>query len=70
MRAGRALAGVLPLKSRKRLGVRAAAVSIYAPKYGCLRLVVTRNLHANHEYIVTNELGTDLTMVVSRKVSR
>jgi hypothetical protein len=60
----------LPLKWRKHLGVRAVAVNIYAPKYGSLRLVVTRNRHGNHEYIVTNELGADLTAVVLRKVSR
>jgi SRSO17 transposase len=50
--------------------VRAAAVRIYAPKYGTLRLVVTTNRHANHEYIVTNDSGADLTTVVLRKVSR
>jgi SRSO17 transposase len=50
--------------------VRAAAVRIYAPKYGTLRLVVTSNRHANHEYIVTNDSGADLTTVVLRKVSR
>jgi hypothetical protein len=60
----------LPLKWRPRLGMRAASVSVYAPKYGSLRLVVTRNRHANHEYIVTNELGADLTTVVERKMSR
>jgi hypothetical protein len=64
------LARTLPLKWRKHLGVRAAAVRIYAPKYGSLRLVVTRNRHANFEYIVTNDLGADLTTVVLRKVSR
>ncbi len=64
------LARTLPLKWRKRLGMRAASVSIYAPKYGALRLVVTRNRHGNHEYIVTNDLGADLTTVVLRKVSR
>jgi hypothetical protein len=64
------LARTLPLKWRKRLGMRAVTVNIYAPKYGSLRLVVTRNRHANHEYIVTNELGADLTSVVKRKMSR
>ena len=34
----------LPLKWRKRLGMRAASESVYAPKYGSLRLVVPRNL--------------------------
>ncbi len=64
------LAGTLPLKWRKRLGMRAAAVSVYAPKYGALRLVVSRNRHANYEYIVTNDSGADLTSVVERKMSR
>jgi Transposase DDE domain len=64
------LARVLPLKWRPHLGVRAAAVRIYAPKYGSLRLVVTRNRHSNFEYIVTNDLGVDLTTVVERKMSR
>jgi hypothetical protein len=64
------LARELPLKWRKCLGVRAAAGRIYAPKYGILRLVVTRNRHGNHEYIVTNDLGADLTTMVLRKVSR
>lgn len=64
------LARVLPLKWRKRLGMRAASVSIHAPKYGALRLVVTRNRHGNHEYIVTNDSGADLTSVVKRKMSR
>ncbi len=64
------LARSLPLKWRKRLGMRAASVSVYAPKYGSLRLVVTRNRHGNYEYIVTNDLGADLTSVVKRKMSR
>ncbi len=64
------LARTLPLKWRKRLGVRAVAVNVYAPKYGSLRSVVTRNRHANHEYIVTNDLGADLTKVILRKMSR
>ena len=63
------LARVQPLKWRKGLGVRAAAVRIYAPKYGSLRLVVTRNCHGNHEYIVTNDLGADLTTIAERKTS-
>ena len=66
------LARTLPLKWRKRLGVRAAtAVSVYAPKYGALRLVVTKDRHGNHECIVTNDfLGADLTTAVERKRSR
>lgn len=65
-----ALARTLPLKWRKHLGMRAASVSVYAPKYGSLRLVVTRNRHGNYEYIVTNDSGADLTSVVERKMSR
>lgn len=60
----------LRLRWRKQLGLRATAVRVYAPKYGNLRLVVTRNRHSNHEYIVTGELDADLTMVVMRKRSR
>jgi hypothetical protein len=33
-------------------------------------LVVTKNRHGNHEYVVTNDLGADLITVVLRKVSR
>ncbi len=64
------LAQRLPLKWRKHLGVRACALNIYAPKYGSLRLVVTRNRHGNYEYIVTNDSGADLTSVVECKMSR
>jgi hypothetical protein len=57
--------------AHKRLGMRAAATSVYAPKYGSsLRLVVSRNPHGNREYIVTNDSGADLDMVVERKMSR
>src|SRR5215210_678495 len=64
------LARMVPLKWRKRLGMRTASVSVYAPKYGALQLVVTRNRHGNYEYIVTNDSGADLTSVVERKMSR
>jgi SRSO17 transposase len=50
--------------------MRATAVVVYAPKYGALPLVVTRNRHGNYEYIVTNDSGADLTRVVERKMSR
>jgi len=64
------LARVVPLKWRKQLGMRAASVSVYAPKYGSLRLVVTRNRHGNHDYIVTNDSRADLASMVERKMSR
>jgi hypothetical protein len=65
-----ALALRLKLKWRKQLGVRAGALTVYAPKYGTLRLVVTRNRHGNYEYLVSNALSADLTTVVRRKRSR
>jgi hypothetical protein len=64
------LAGRLQLAWRPRLGLRAAAVTVYAPTYGTLRLVVTRNRHGNHECLATGELHADLTRVVERKHSR
>ena len=64
------LAERLRLAWRPRLGLRAAAVTVYAPKYGPLRLVVTRNRHGNLEPVVTSDLGADLTRVVERKHSR
>jgi len=66
----RDLAQRLHLRWRKHLDVRAQALTVYAPKYGLLRLVVTRNRHGNYEYIVSNDLGADLTTLVLRKRSR
>ncbi len=60
----------LRLQWRGCLGLRAIAVRVYAPSYGELRLVVTRNRHGNYEYLATNELGADLTALVRRKRSR
>jgi hypothetical protein len=64
------LARRLWLGWRARLGVRAAAVTVYAPTDGRLRLVVTRNRRGNHECLATGELHADLTRVVARKHSR
>jgi hypothetical protein len=64
------LAGRLQLAWRPRLGLRSAAVTVYAPKCGTLRLVVTRNRHGNYECLATGELHADLTRVVERKLSR
>ena len=64
------LASRLRLAWRPRLGLRAAAVTVYAPSYGTLRLVVTRNRHGNLECLATNEAAADLTRVVARKHSR
>jgi len=60
----------LRLKWRPRLGVRAVAVRVYAPKYGHLRLVVIRNRHGNWEYLVSNDQPADLTTLVQRKRAR
>jgi hypothetical protein len=64
------LAGRLRLGWRPRLGLHAAAVTVYAPTYGMVQLVVTRNRHGNHDYLVTGEPAADLTRVVARKQSR
>jgi SRSO17 transposase len=66
----RELASRLPLKWRDHLGVRARALRIYAPKYGQLRLVVTKNRHGNFDYLVSNDLVAELTTMVVRKRSR
>lgn len=66
----REFAAHLKLRWRPQLGVRAQGVTVYAPKYGTLRLVVTRNRHGNYEYIVSNDLAADLTTLVRRKHSR
>lgn len=66
----RELAQRLRLKWRDHLQVRAIALRVYAPTYGPLRLVVTRNRHGNYEYIVSNDLRADLTTLVQRKHSR
>jgi len=66
----RDLAATLKLSWRQQLGLRATAVTVYAPKYGQLRLVVTRNRHGNYEYLVSNALTSDLTSTVQGKRSR
>lgn len=66
----RELAATLKLRWRPHLGLRARAVRVFAPKYGQIRLVVTRNRHGNYEYLVSNDLRCDLTTMVQRKRSR
>jgi hypothetical protein len=60
----------LHLKWRPHLGLRAVALRVYAPSFGPLRLVVTRNRHGNDEFRVRNDLQADLTTIVRRKRSR
>lgn len=64
------LGPALHLKWRERLGLRAVALQVCAPKLGVVRLVVTKNRHGNYEYIVSNDLRADLTSMVLRKRSR
>jgi hypothetical protein len=66
----RELALTVKLKWRPHLGLRATALTVFAPKYGHLRLVVTRNRHGNYEYLVSNARQADLTTMVRRKRSR
>jgi DDE superfamily endonuclease len=64
------LAVRLKLHWRGHLALRAVALTVFAPKYGHLRLVVTRNRHGNYEYLVSNDITLDLTTMVVRKRSR
>jgi DDE superfamily endonuclease len=66
----RELAGQLKVKWRPKLGARAVALRVYTPALGQVRLVVLKNEHGNFEYLVTNDLATDLTALVQRKRSR
>ncbi|MDP9311455.1 MAG: hypothetical protein M3R24_11325 [Chloroflexota bacterium] len=50
--------------------MRARTVTVFAPKYGQLRLVVTRNRHGNYEDPVRSDRTLDLTRMVCRKRSR
>src|SRR5215208_4330916 len=65
-----ALAPTLKLQWRPRLGLRAVALTVYAPAVGQVRLVVLKNRHGNFEYLVTNARATDLSTLVYRKRSR
>lgn len=64
------LAGRLKLKWRRGLGMRAKALSVYAPRFGQLRLVVARNRHGNYEYTASNEHSADQSRLVERRRSR
>ena len=66
----RDVAAGLKLKWRPKLGVRATALQVYAPALGQVRLVVLKNEHGNFEYLVANDVATDLSTLVLRKRSR
>jgi len=60
----------LKLKWRKALSVHARSIVAYLPKYGRLRLVVTKNRHGNFQALATNDLSGDLSLIVWRKRRR
>lgn len=64
------LASFVEPKQRLALELRAIALCVYAPKYGTIALVVTRNQHGNEEFLATNDRHGDLTRQVLRKRSR
>jgi len=64
------LAVWLKLKWRQALALQARTIVAYLPKYGTLRLVVTKNRHGNFEILVTNALDSDLSQIVARKRQR
>jgi DDE superfamily endonuclease len=64
------LASSLSLKWRARWRVRAVAVTVYAPTYGQVRLVLAQNRHGNGEYLVSNVLTADLSSLLEAKRSR
>jgi hypothetical protein len=66
----RHLAETLRLEWRPALGVRAVALTVYAPSLGQVRLVALKNEHGNFEYLVTDDRAADLSTVVRRKRSR
>ena len=62
--------GQVRLKWRSQLEVRAVMLSVYAPSYGQLRLVVAINRYGDRFYVASNDLTADLTTLVRRKRSR
>lgn len=62
--------GQVRLKWRQHLQVRAVLLSVYAPTYGQLRLVVARNRYGDLFFVASNDLTADLTTLVCRKRSR
>lgn len=64
------LVGRVPLKWRTHLQVRAVMLSVYAPTYGHLRLVVATNRYGDLFYVASNDLTAELTTLVRRKRRR
>jgi SRSO17 transposase len=64
------LAATLKLKWRALFKLRACSLIAYLPKYGTLRLVLTKNSHGNYQVLATNALDSDLSCILRRKLSR
>jgi hypothetical protein len=64
------LAACLKLKWRSAFALRARSIVAYLPKYGTLRLVVTRTGHGNFQVLATNDLSSDLSLIICRKRKR
>jgi len=64
------LAATLKLKWRSAFDLRACSLIAYLPKYGTLQLVVTRNRFGNFQVLATNDLGSDLSLIITRKRHR
>lgn len=64
------LAATLKLKWRSTFRLRAVSFIAYLPKYGTLRLVVTRTRFGNFQVLASNTLDGDLSWIVERKRRR
>jgi hypothetical protein len=64
------LAAALKLKWRAAFQVRASALTAYLPKYGTLRLVVTRTRYGNFQVLASNALQADLSWIITCKRRR
>jgi SRSO17 transposase len=66
----RDLAPRLKLRWRKRVQVRAMALTVATQSYGTIRLCVVRNRHGNWEFLASNLRSADSTLLVQRKRQR
>ncbi len=64
------LATSVKLKWRSAFRLRAASFIAYLPKYGTLRLVVTRTRFGNFQVLASNDLAADLAWIIERKRRR
>lgn len=64
------LAASLKLKWRSAFHLRTVSFIAYLPKYGTLRLVVTRTRFGNFQVLACNALEADLSWIIERKRQR